>query len=72
MSEQMNQDELTETMQSVTIPPYSTPRWVKLFGIATLILVLLIGIMLLIGEHGPGRHSPLNHIPPTEHGEPHP
>ncbi len=38
---------------------YHTPRWVKLFGIIALILVLLIGIMLLTGgDHGPSRHLP--------------
>lgn len=42
-------------------PPYSTPRWVKIVGIIALVLVLLVGIMLLAGvggEHGPGRHRP--------------
>lgn len=45
-------------------PPYpdstGTPRWVKVFGIIALILVLLVGIALLIGpgDHGPGRHAP--------------
>jgi hypothetical protein len=42
-------------------PPYSTPRWVKIVGIITLVLVLLVGIMLLAGvggHHGPGRHMP--------------
>jgi hypothetical protein len=39
-------------------PPYpGTPRWVKVFGIIAIVLVLLIGIMLLTG-HGPGRHTP--------------
>ena len=37
-----------------------TPRWVKVFGIIALVLVLL-GVVLLLtgrgGEHGPGRHS---------------
>jgi hypothetical protein len=57
---------------------YSTPRWVKVFGIIALVLVLLIGIMLLSGgEHGPGRHLPPasvtesgdagGHTPPIEH-----
>jgi len=39
----------------------STPRWVKIFGITALVLVLLVGIMLLTGvggSHGPGRHLP--------------
>ncbi|MEJ7772391.1 MAG: hypothetical protein WKF51_10860 [Geodermatophilaceae bacterium] len=36
------------------------PRWVKISGIAAIILVLLFVIMLLSGvggEHGPSRHS---------------
>ena len=40
-------------------PTYSTPRWVKMFGIIALVLVLLLGIVMFTGvggEHGPGRH----------------
>lgn len=39
-----------------------TPRWVKLFGIGTIVLVLLVIIIMLIsgGEHGPGRHFKSN------------
>ena len=36
------------------------PRWVKVFGIIALVLVLLVGILLLAGGpggHGPGRHT---------------
>ncbi|MHB8621301.1 MAG: hypothetical protein ACYDAG_17350 [Chloroflexota bacterium] len=33
------------------------PRWVKVFGIAFLVLVLLIAIMMASG-HGPGNHMP--------------
>lgn len=36
-----------------------TPRWVKAFGIAILILVLVAVVVLVSGvggEHGPGRH----------------
>lgn len=33
------------------------PRWVKVFGIAGVVLVLLLVIMLL-GGHGPGMHTP--------------
>ena len=43
------------------LPPYSTPRWVKLVGIIALILVLLLGILHLTGSggnHGPSRHLP--------------
>lgn len=37
----------------------STPRWLKVFGIIALVVILLVGILLLIGgEHGPGRHAP--------------
>jgi len=32
-----------------------TPRWVKVFGIIGVVLVLLIVVMLLTG-HGPGQH----------------
>ena len=51
-------------------PPYRTPRWVKLFGIIALALVLLVGIVLLTGvggDHGPGRHLPSGHAgdPPS-------
>ena len=40
---------------------YSTPRWVKVFGIIALVLALLIATVLITGlggEHGPGRHTP--------------
>ena len=42
-----------------------TPRWVKVFGIICLALVLLLGVMLLAGggNHGPGRH-----LSSIEHG----
>jgi hypothetical protein len=36
-----------------------TPRWVKVFGIAGIVLALLVVVMLLVGgpgDHGPGRH----------------
>lgn len=35
-----------------------TPRWVKVFGIIVIVLVLLVGIMMLSGGHGPGAHAP--------------
>jgi hypothetical protein len=37
------------------------PRWVKVFGIIVIVLVLLVGIVLVTGiggHHGPGRHMP--------------
>ncbi len=39
---------------------YRTPRWVKVFGIIAVILILLVGFILatgLGGPHGPARHS---------------
>jgi len=33
-----------------------TPRWVKLFGIVALILILLLGILHFSSGHGPGSH----------------
>ncbi len=36
-----------------------SPRWVKVVGIIAVVLLLLLGIIMLIGgEHGPGRHTP--------------
>lgn len=37
-------------------PVPSMPRWVKVFGIIVIVLILLVGIMILIGGHGPGAH----------------
>ena len=51
-----------------------TPRWVKVFGIIALVLVLLVVIMMFAGggSHGPGRHIPSGgaggHTPPIAHG----
>ena len=41
-----------------------TPRWVKVFGIIVIVLVLLFGILHLTGNSlgGPGGHTP-----PIEH-----
>ncbi len=39
-------------------PPYpGTPRWVKVFGIIVIALVLLVVIMYIGGDHSPGRHT---------------
>lgn len=35
-----------------------TPRWVKVFGIVLVILILMLGAMSLLGGHGPGAHIP--------------
>ena len=41
-------------------PDTRTPRWVKVFGIIALVLVVLVGILLLAGG-GPGGHDPGRH-----------
>jgi ABC-type transporter Mla subunit MlaD len=33
-----------------------TPRWVKVFGIVALVVVVLFVVLLLTGGHDPGRH----------------
>lgn len=56
--------------------PPGTPRWVKVFGIVALVLVLLFVLMLLTGRgsHGPGRHLRRGdagvHSPPASVTEP--
>ena len=57
------------------------PRWVKVFGAVSLLVVLLFILLLLTGrggEHGPGRHGSSGgsstvgeHVPPVgaTHGE---
>ena len=38
--------------------PPGVPRWVKVSGIIVAILVLaLVAVMLIGGDHGPGRHG---------------
>ena len=49
---------------------YKTPSWVKVFGVVTLVLIILTAILMLTGEHGPGRHFPSVEATTTmEYGE---
>jgi hypothetical protein len=41
-----------------TVRSASAPRWVKIFGAFLAILLLMVGMLLLAGEHGPGAHLP--------------
>ncbi len=47
-----------------------TPRWVKVFGLIALVVIVLFVVLLLTGrgDHGPGRHA--FEAPPnaTDHG----
>lgn len=38
--------------------PAPVPRWVKVVGLVIVLLLLVLGIVLILGEHGPGRHAP--------------
>ena len=40
-----------------------TPRWVKVFGIILLVLLLVVVIGLVTGHAGPGLHGPHHHMP---------
>ena len=48
--------------------PPATPRWVKLFGIIALVVVLLFVLLLAGGHHGPGRHMHGSDGPPAQRG----
>jgi hypothetical protein len=58
-----------EDTHMADLPPYpGTPRWVKVFGIIGIVVVLLVSIILVTGVGGPGGHGPGRHTPPIEHG----
>lgn len=42
-------------------PPVA-PRWVKVFGIVLLVLLLVIVVGLVTGHAGPGEHGPARHF----------
>lgn len=61
-------------------PDDGMPRWVKISGIIAIVLITLLIVLMLFGDHGPGRHQPsgghasptsssggtvLDHTPPT-------
>jgi hypothetical protein len=75
----MSHSHVENDVETFTSTPPGTPRWVKVFALIVLALVVMIGIMLLSeGEHGPDRHIPSadvtalgeadNHTPPIRHG----
>ena len=48
--------------------PHTTPRWVKVFGIIALVVVLLFVVLLLApGSHVPGRHMSRGRTQPVQH-----
>ena len=50
-------DEATGASAPPEQPP-GVPRWVKLMGVAlaALVVVAVLAMLLLGGDHGPGRH----------------
>ncbi|HMI55437.1 MAG TPA: hypothetical protein VK494_04570 [Gemmatimonadaceae bacterium] len=49
--------------------PHTTPRWVKVFAIMAVIVVLLFLVALFLpGSHGPGRHMRGARTPPVQQG----
>ncbi|HEX8932963.1 MAG TPA: hypothetical protein VF788_01950 [Pseudonocardiaceae bacterium] len=45
--------------------PPSTPRWVKVFGIIAIVVVLIFVVIRFTGvggSHGPGRHTPSGNV----------
>jgi uncharacterized cupredoxin-like copper-binding protein len=65
-----------EDTHMADLPPYRTPRWVKVFGIIVIGLVLLAGVVLVVttalGLHtpgGPGGHGLGGDMPPASGDE---
>jgi hypothetical protein len=60
MNESVDTQARGEETRMANRPPYpGTPRWVKVFGIIVIIMVLLVVAMMFIGgEHSPDRHTP--------------
>jgi hypothetical protein len=49
--------------------PHATPRWVKMFGIIALVVILLFIVLLLFGgPHRPGRHMHGGDATPVQRG----
>ena len=44
----------------MTEPPRypGAPRWVKVFGVIAIVVILLLIVLKLTGHHGPARHMP--------------
>ena len=61
MNEKLDNHVRGEEKHTANRPPYpGTPRWVKVFGIIVIFVVLLAVAIIFIsgGEHGPSRHTP--------------
>jgi hypothetical protein len=66
---------MSESEESPTRTPPKAPRWVKVAAIIVGVLVLLFLILKVIGvgaEHGPGQHLPGGDPPPAHTTGAHP
>lgn len=60
---------MTDPPRHTDSKPHTTPRWVKVFGIIGLVVVLLFVVLFIVGgHHGPGRHMPGGDTPPAQRG----
>ena len=78
MNENLDNHAPGEEKHTAKRAPYpGTPRWVKVFGIIVIFVVLLVVAMMFIGggEHGPARHTPSGdaggQVPPSSVTEAH-
>ena len=68
----------TETRDETGVGPErgsnsGTPRWVKVFGITALVVIVLVVVVALTGlggDHGPGRHASVGGDAPDPHPRP--
>lgn len=61
----MSQNPSVPDRTPTTRTPPATPRWVKVFIIIGIVVVLLVAILLVTGlggPHGPGRHMPAGEV----------
>jgi uncharacterized membrane protein len=60
---------MTDPSQYPDMEPHTTPRWVKVFAIIALVVVLLfVALLIAPGSHGPGRHMSRDRTPPAQPG----
>ncbi len=59
---------MAEPPQTSESKPPTTPRWVKVLGMITLVAVLLVVVMMVAsgGQHGPSRHAPGGDAPASQ------
>jgi hypothetical protein len=48
---------VTEPPEITDADEVATPRWVKVFGVVALVVLVLFVMLLLLGGHGPSRHA---------------